>query len=96
MHLTSYRSIRYFVCAMATQRITITLPARLAQEVRKEARKGKRSVSSVVAEALAKREEERIRQLMIEGYKAMAEENERMAEEFLPAAAEALPDDTAW
>ncbi len=78
---------------MSTQRITVTLPSRLAELVRKEAKRSKRPVSRVIAEAVAKQEEDAIRQRMIEGYKEFAALNKELAEEFWPIAGETWPDD---
>jgi len=78
---------------MSTQRITITVPAHIAERLRKEAKRRRRPVSRLVAEALEQQEQERIRQLMIEGYKAMSEENLRLAEEAWPAVIESWPRD---
>jgi predicted transcriptional regulator len=78
---------------MASERLTITLPQRMAKELRSRARQTKQPVSRLVAQALKQQEDERIRQSMIEGYKASAEESRRIAEEFWPVLGETLPDD---
>lgn len=78
---------------MGTQRITVTLPDRIAERLRRESRETGKPVSRLVAEALREQEEEEIRQKMIEGYKAMSEENRRFAEEALPLFREVLDDD---
>ncbi len=78
---------------MSTQRITITVPAHIAERLRKEAKQRRRPVSRLVAEALEQQEQDRIRQRMIEGYIATQEEGRQLAEEWLPLAVEALPDD---
>jgi predicted transcriptional regulator len=78
---------------MTSDRMSITLPHDLANRIRSKAKAAKRPVSRIIAEELRKAEEEEIRQRMIEGYKAMAEENRKLAEEFLPLAAEVWPDD---
>ena len=80
---------------MSTQRLTISLPSDVVERVRREAKRDRRPVSKIVAEALAKLDEEAIRQRMIEGYIATREEGERLAEEWLPLGFEALPDDWA-
>ena len=77
-----------------TQRLTITLPNPLAEAVRTQAKKSKRPISSIIAEALALQEKERIKQLMIEGYKEFAELNRQLAQEFWPIAGETLPDES--
>ncbi len=78
---------------MSTRRITVTLPSKLAERLRQEAKQQRRPVSRLVAEALAAQEEERIRELMIEGYKEFAALNKELAEEWWPIAAETWPDD---
>ena len=78
---------------MSTQRITITLPSRLAERLRQEAKQQRRPVSGIVAEALSAQEEARIRDLMVEGYKEFAALNKELAEEWWPIAAENWPDD---
>jgi len=78
---------------MNTQKLTISLPNRLADRVRKKAKERRRPVSRVIADALTWQEEEEIRQRMIEGYIATREESARLAEEWLPLGFEALPDD---
>ena len=78
---------------MSTRRITVTLPSKLAERLRQEAKQQRRPVSRLVAEALAAQEEERIRELMIEGYKEFAALNKELAEEWWPIGAETWPDD---
>lgn len=78
---------------MSTQRITVTLPDHIAERLRKESRETGKPVSRLVAEVLREREEEEIRQKMIEGYKAMSEENRRFAEEWFEVSTETWPDD---
>lgn len=63
-------------------------PSGLADDIRKEAKRQRRTVSSLVAEALAESEKDRIRQRMIEGYREMADENERLAEDWLSVSLE--------
>lgn len=78
---------------MGTQRITITLPDRLANALKQESRRKGEPVSQLVAEALKQREREELRQRMIEGYIATREENLKIADEFWPIAGETLPDE---
>jgi hypothetical protein len=78
---------------MASDRFTITVPEEIAKRVRKRAREERKPVSQVIADDLRTAERERIRQRMIEGYKAMAEENERLAEEWFEISAETWPDE---
>jgi predicted transcriptional regulator len=75
---------------MASERITITLPERLAKRVRQEARKTRRPVSRVIADAIKAQEDAEIRERMIQGYKECSEENVRLAEEGMPLFAEVL------
>lgn len=72
---------------MSTRRITVTLPSKLAERLRQEAKQQRRPVSRLVAEALAAQEEERIRELMVEGYKEFAALNKELAEEWWPIGA---------
>ena len=78
---------------MSTQRITITLPDRLAAELRKRARAARKPVSRLVAEALREQEEARIRELMIRGYIESRDESKRLAEEWLPLSTENWPEE---
>lgn len=78
---------------MSTQRITITLPSHIAERLRKESKKSRRSVSRLVADALQRHEIERIQDLMAEGYREASALNKQLAEEALPAIREALPPD---
>jgi hypothetical protein len=78
---------------MSTTRLTITLPEPLGRAVRKEARRQKKPISRLVVEALEAQEQERVKQLMIEGAIASREENLKIAEEFWPIAGETLPRD---
>jgi hypothetical protein len=50
----------------------------------------------VIAELLEKEEEARVQALMEEGYREMAEENRRLAEEAFPLVSEALLRNTRW
>ena len=78
---------------MSTQRITITLPDRMAEKLRKESRKRRRPVSRLVVEALQEQERTRIDALMAEGYREASALNKELAEEALPAIREVLPPD---
>lgn len=78
---------------MSTQRITITLPAEIADRLRREGKEKRKPVSRLVAEVLAAHEEESIRQRMIEGYKECAALNKQIAEELWPIVSETWPDD---
>jgi predicted transcriptional regulator len=76
---------------MASRRITITVPDKVASIVHKRARAEKKPVSRVFGEAIEETERERIRQRMIEGYIETREENRKIAEEFWPIAGETWP-----
>ena len=78
---------------MPSERLTITLPARLAADLRQRAKKRKEPVSRLVAEALEAERERALRERLIEGYKANSEENRRLAEEWWPISAETWPRD---
>jgi hypothetical protein len=78
---------------MSSERFTITLPKEVGARVRKRARDEKKPLSRIIAEDMEAAERERIRQRMIEGYKAMAEENKRLAEEWFEISAETWPDE---
>lgn len=78
---------------MVSKRITITVSDKIGAIARKRARAEKKPVSRIFGEAIEETERERIRQRLIEGYKAMAEENERLAEEWLPLDLETWPRD---
>ena len=78
---------------MATERLTITLPARLAADLKKRAKARKKPVSKLIAEALEAERERALRERLVEGYKANSEENRRLAEEWWPISAETWPRD---
>ena len=71
-------------------RISVTLPPDLLDLLDRAAEAARTSRSAVVARLLRARMDEEERELMIEGYRAMADENRRLAEEHLPAAAEVV------
>jgi hypothetical protein len=79
--------------AMSTQRLSITLPTEMAQNLRREARKRRRPISRLVADAVRAQDRARIEQLMVEGYREAAALNKQLAEEALPAIREVLPPD---
>ncbi|MEX0799832.1 MAG: ribbon-helix-helix protein, CopG family [Dehalococcoidia bacterium] len=76
-----------------SKRLTVTLPDELAAELREEAARTGDPVSRLVARAIADRKRQRLRELMAEGYRAWADEDERLAEEAIPVALETWPDD---
>ncbi|MBI4203328.1 MAG: CopG family transcriptional regulator [Chloroflexi bacterium] len=64
-------------------KVTISLPQHLLDIADRLAEENATSRSSVIAHLIVRVERERIEALMVEGYKAMAEENLREAEEAL-------------
>ena len=73
-------------------KITISLPKEILDFADRLARERSTSRSSVIAELLENEEEARIKALMAEGYREMAEENLAFAEEAIPLASEVLPE----
>ncbi len=69
--------------ARRSAKITISLPEDILAWADSLAREQGSNRSAVIAKLLKKDEEERTRELMAEGYKAMGEENLRDAEESL-------------
>jgi len=72
-------------------KLTISLPRNLISFADMLAKEGNTSRSGAIAIVLQELAEERERAAMIEGYKAMAAENSRLAEESLPVALEEWP-----
>jgi predicted transcriptional regulator len=64
-----------------TVKITISLPSELAKFVDQAAERLRRPRSQVLAEMIEERRREELRASLVEGYKAMAEDNTRFAEE---------------
>ena len=77
-------------------KITISLPKELLDVADRLAQERATSRSGVIADLLDKEEEARIQALMAEGYRAMAEENRRLAEEAFPLSSEMVLRDTRW
>ena len=77
-------------------KITISLPTDLLELADRLAHERSISRSGVIAELLEKEERARVEALMEEGYREMAEESRRFAEEEFPAAAELLKRSTRW
>jgi metal-responsive CopG/Arc/MetJ family transcriptional regulator len=75
---------------MAAERITITLPARVAKRVRDKAKKTGTPVSQIIAEALKEQEDALLREQLIKGYREMAKLNKELAEEGIHAFREVL------
>lgn len=76
-----------------TQKITISLPAKLLKIAERLAEERSASRSGVIAELLEKEEERRVQALMAEGYRALGEENRREAEEALNLTREVILQD---
>ncbi|MBI4336541.1 MAG: CopG family transcriptional regulator [Chloroflexi bacterium] len=77
-------------------KITISIPRELLDLADRLARERSTTRSAVIAGLLEKEEEARIQALMEEGYREMAEEDRRLAEEAFPLASETLRDHTRW
>jgi hypothetical protein len=76
---------------MPNRRITVTLPPKVAADLRDEARRKHTTLGRIVTEGLIERR--RIHAKMIEGYIATREESRLVAEEWFPIAAETWPTD---
>ncbi len=74
-------------------KITISLPEDVLEWADRLAREQESNRSAVIAKLLKKDEEERTRELMADGYKAMGEENLRDAEESLGIISEVMLQD---
>ncbi len=79
--------------ARRSAKITISLPEDVLEWADSLARGQESNRSAVIAKLLKKDEEERTRELMAEGYKAMGEENLRDAEESLGLISEVMLQD---
>ena len=77
-------------------KVTISLPKALLELADRLARERSSTRSGVIVELLKKEEKARIQALMEEGYREMAEENRRLAEESFPLASEILQQNTRW
>lgn len=64
-------------------KVTISLPQELLDAADRLAKEWSTTRSGVIAQLIDREEEARIKALMIEGYRAMAEENRQEAEEWL-------------
>ncbi len=82
--------------ATRVAKITISLPKELLEVADRLAKERAVSRSNVIAQLIKKAERERIEALMIEGYKAMAEEDRRLAQEAFPLVIENLRKNTSW
>lgn len=77
-------------------KVTISLPTPLLDFADRLARERAMTRSGVIAALLRKEEEAETQALMAEGYREMAEENQRLAEEAYPVVAETLLRSTRW
>jgi metal-responsive CopG/Arc/MetJ family transcriptional regulator len=77
-------------------KVAISLPKDLLDVADRLAQERSTSRSAVIADLLKKEEEARIQALMEEGYREMAEENRRIANEFFPLVAESLRKNAQW
>lgn len=77
-------------------KVTVSLPRGLLNFADGLAREWSTTRSGVIAELLQKEEETRIQALMEEGYREMAGENRRLAEEVFSLSAQTLLRDTQW
>ena len=76
-------------------KVTISLPQNLVDYADSLARQKATTRSGVIASLLEKEERSRMEALMEEGYREMADENRRIAEELFPYAVEQLSK-TVW
>lgn len=77
-------------------KVTISLPKKLLELTDRLARERATSRSGVIAQLLENEERARIQTLMEAGYREMAEENRRLAEEAFPLATETFKQHTRW
>ena len=77
-------------------KVTISLPKDLLAVADGLARERAKTRSGVIAELLEKAERARVHALMEQGYREMAEEDRRLAEEAFPLASEMLRKSTRW
>lgn len=77
-------------------KVTISLPTGLLAVADGLAKARAKTRSGVIAELLEKEERVRVEALMEQGYREMAEEDRRLAEEAFPLAGEMLRKSTRW
>lgn len=75
---------------MSKERITVTIEEELVRELDRVARTAKGSRSNLVETAIRTWKKLRLEQELMAGYRTMAEEDRRVAEENLAAGSEAL------
>lgn len=77
-------------------KVTISLPANLVKYADHLARERVTTRSGLIASLLQKEERSRIEELMETGYREMASENQRIADDSFPFVAEQLNKQTKW
>jgi metal-responsive CopG/Arc/MetJ family transcriptional regulator len=77
-------------------KVTVSLPRELLDLADRLARERSTTRSGVIADLLAREDAARTEALMAEGYREMAEEDRRLAEEALPLIAETFMAHTRW
>lgn len=77
-------------------KVTISLPTPLLDFADRIARERSTTRSGLISELLRQEEETQIQALMAEGYREMAEENRKLAEEAFPLIAEEIRRSTRW
>lgn len=77
-------------------KVTISIPKNLLEFADQLAQEQEISRSEVVARLLRRAEKTKIEALMEEGYREMAEENRRLAEEAFPLVSETVLKYTEW
>ncbi len=77
-------------------KVTISLPQERLDYADRLAKERSTTRSGVIASLLEKEEQARLHALMEEGYREMAEENRRLAEEAFPLAVEMLRRSAPW
>jgi metal-responsive CopG/Arc/MetJ family transcriptional regulator len=77
-------------------KVTVSMPQHLLEYADRLARERGISRSGVFCQLLAREETEELHALMAEGYREMAEENRRLAEEGFPLTAETMLRNTKW
>ena len=75
---------------MSKEKITVTIDEKLLEDLDRAAKSQSESRSSIVEEAIRIWKRAIMHQELIEGYRAMSDENSRVAEESLHAGYEAL------
>jgi metal-responsive CopG/Arc/MetJ family transcriptional regulator len=77
-------------------KVTISIPQRLLEYADQLAERQETTRSGVISKLLEKEETDELHALMVEGYKEMAAENQRLAGEAWPLASETMRHHTIW